>query len=49
LSLIVEFPDQSAVTLAGFGEDPGKLRIEDGTKKKPKAPSKSKPAPRRAA
>ena len=49
LSLIVEFPDQSAVTLAGFGEDPGKLRIEDGTKKKPKAPSKSKPAPHRAA
>jgi DNA-binding XRE family transcriptional regulator len=49
LSLIVEFPDRSAVTLAGFGEDPGKVRIENGKKRKPKAPSKSKPAPRRAA
>lgn len=49
LSLIVEFPDQAAVTLAGFGGDHGKVSIETETKKRPKAPPKSKHMPRRAA
>lgn len=49
LSLIVEFPDRSAVTLAGFGEDTAKVSKENRLAKKVKAPPRSKPGTRRAA
>jgi hypothetical protein len=49
LSLIVEFPDRSAVTLAGFGENSGKVSKENEARKRVKTPSKSKPGARRAA
>jgi transcriptional regulator with XRE-family HTH domain len=49
LSLIVEFPDQTAVMLAGFGENPRQRKSTNRTKESPKESSKSKPKTRRAA
>jgi len=49
LSLIVEFPDQSAVMLAGFGENSSQVNNKNRTQKMPKKPSNSKPKTRRAA
>jgi Helix-turn-helix domain len=49
LSLIVEFPDRSAVTLAGFGENTVNANKENRTRQRPKTPPKSKPGTRRAA
>jgi DNA-binding XRE family transcriptional regulator len=49
LSLIVEFPDNSAVTLAGFGENSSPRNNKNGAQKMPKEPSRSKPKTRRAA
>ena len=49
LSLIVEFPDQSAVMLAGFGENSSPGNHKNRTQKMPKKPSRSKPKTRRAA
>ena len=49
LSLIVEFPDRSAVTLTGFGEDQGKAGKENPAKKRANTRTKSKLGTRRAA
>jgi hypothetical protein len=53
LSLIVEFPDQPPVILAGLGENAGEDEGERKTRKKSgkkaSASAKSKPASRRAA
>jgi transcriptional regulator with XRE-family HTH domain len=49
LSLIVEFPDRTAVTLAGFGEIVVAKKKEIRPKKKSKAAAKAKPGARRAA
>ncbi len=49
LSLIVEFPDQSAVMLAGFGENSGQERGANRRKKTLKEPPKAKAKTRRAA
>lgn len=49
LSLIVEFPDRSAVTLAGFGEGQGNAGKENTAKKRANPRSKSKLGTRRAA
>jgi transcriptional regulator with XRE-family HTH domain len=49
LSLIVEFPDRSAVTLAAFGEDQTKANKESLAKKRANQRSKSKLGTRRAA
>ena len=49
LSLIVEFPDRSAVTLTGFGEDQGNAGKENPAKKRANTRTKSKLGTRRAA
>ena len=49
LSLIVEFPDHTAVTLAGFGETVAAKKDKIRPKKKSKAAAKPKPGTRRAA
>ena len=49
LSLVVEFPDRSAVTLAGFGEVQGHTAKENSAKKRANARSKSRVGTRRAA
>ena len=49
LSLVVEFPDRSAVTLAGFGDDQSNAIKQNQSKKRVNARSKSKLGTRRAA
>jgi len=49
LSLIVEFPDRTAVTLAGFGDATAAKKKENRHKAKAKTAAKPKPGTRRAA
>jgi hypothetical protein len=49
LSLVVEFPDQAPVILAGFGEDAGQNRSKRSAKKKDRILAKLKVKTRRAA
>ena len=49
LSLIVEFPDRTAVTLAGFGDATAAKKKENRPKAKAKTAAKPKPGTRRAA
>jgi len=49
LNLIVEFPDRTAVTLAGFGDAKPAKKKENRPKSKPNAAAKPKAGTRRAA